>query len=145
MSEVVDIVEPVKAFTDKLRASTDGIGAVWNVGLEAWDPARDGQGPYDLVWNQWCVGQLTDEQFVAYLRRVVRALSRGGWVVVKENLSNHYLGEDVFDETDSSVTRTDEKFRKLFGEAGMKVVATEVQKGMPKGLYDVRAYALQPA
>lgn len=142
--EAVDVVEPVKSFTDKLQPNSNGVGAVLNVGLEDWDPARDSQGPYDLVWNQWCVGQLTDEQFVAYLKRVAKVLSPGGWIVVKENLSNHHLGEDVFDDVDSSVTRTDEKFRQLFGEGGLKVVATELQRGMPKGLYDVRAYALQP-
>ena len=63
--------------------------------------------------------------------------------MVKENLSNHHLGQDVFDETDSSVTRTDNKFRQLFEKADLKVVATELQKGMPKDLYPVRAYALQ--
>lgn len=39
--------------------------------------------------------------------------------------------------------RTDQKFRALFKEAGMKVIATEIQRGMPKGLYPVRSYALR--
>jgi protein N-terminal methyltransferase len=50
----------------------------------------------------------------------------------------------VYDETDSSVTRTDEKFRQIFKDAKLKIVATELQRGMPKGLYEVRSYALQP-
>jgi len=29
-------------------------------------------------------------------------------------------------------------------EAGLKLVSTELQKGMPKDLYPVRTYALQP-
>lgn len=140
VAETVDIIEPVKEFTDKLKAGEGGVGEIVNVGLEGWAP----KGQYDLVWNQWCVGQLTDAQFVEYLRRVTAALSAGGWIVVKENLSNHHLGEDVFDELDSSVTRTDEKFRALFTKAGLKIVATELQRGMPKGLFEVRAYALQP-
>lgn len=140
IAETVDVIEPVREFTDVLKAGEGGVGSILNVGLEGWEP----QGEYDLVWNQWCVGQLTDAQFVAYLQRVKGALSAGGWIVVKENLSNHHLGEDVFDETDSSVTRTDGKFRKLFADAGLKVVATELQRGMPKGLFEVRSYALQP-
>lgn len=143
VAEKTDIVEPVKSFTDQIKGK-DGVGEVYNVGLEAWHPERDGLGPYDLIWNQWCVGQLTDAQFVDYLKRLPKVLSEGGWIVVKENLSNHHLGEDVFDEEDSSVTRTDVKFRKLFEEAGLRLVSTELQKGMPKGLYAVRAYALQP-
>jgi protein N-terminal methyltransferase len=143
VAEVVDIVEPVKSFTDKLEG-IQGVGKIYNVGLEEWHPEKDGLGPYDMIWNQWCLGQLTDTQLIDYLMRLPQVLSDGGWIVVKENLSNHHLGQDVFDETDSSVTRTDKKFRQLFEDAGLKVVATELQKGLPQGLYPVRAYALQP-
>lgn len=143
VAETVDIVEPVKSFTDEIK-DKDGVGKIYNLGLEDWHPERDGLGPYDLIWNQWCVGQLTDAQLVEYLKRLPGALTEGGWIVVKENLSNHYLDVDVFDETDSSVTRTDKKFRKLFEEAGLSIVVTEMQRGMPKGLYAVRTYALQP-
>ncbi|KAK5109670.1 hypothetical protein LTR62_006792 [Meristemomyces frigidus] len=143
IAETVDVVEPVQAFTDVIKGKA-GVGEIYNVGLENWFPAREGLGPYDLIWNQWCVGQLTDAQLVAYLARLPAVLSQGGWIVVKENLSNNHDGQDVYDETDSSVTRTDDKFRRLFGEAGLRVVSTEVQRGMPKDLYPVRAYALQP-
>lgn len=143
VAETVDIVEPVKSFTDQIKGR-EGVGKIYNFGLEDWHPERDGLGPYDIIWNQWCVGQLTDTQLVEYLKRLPAVLSEGGWIVVKENLSNHYLDVDVFDETDSSVTRTDKKFRQLFTEAGLSLVATELQRGMPKGLYAVRAYALQP-
>lgn len=139
VAEVVDIVEPVKSFTDEVKNEA-GVGEIYNVGLEGWKP----EATYDLIWNQWCVGQLTDVQLLAYLRSLPQHLSEGGWIVVKENLSNHHLGEDVFDPDDSSVTRTDVKFRKIFEEAELKVVSTELQKGFPKDLYPVRAYALQP-
>lgn len=138
VAEIVDIVEPVKAFTDQIK-DEKYVGKVYGVGLEKWQP----EFQYDVVWNQWCVGQLTDEQLVAYLRSLPRCLTPGGWIVVKENLSNHHLGEDVFDETDSSVTRTDVKFRQLFEEAGLRIVSTELQKGFPQALYPVRVYALQ--
>ena len=146
VAERVDVVEPVVRFTDVLQGR-EGVGRVWNLGLEEWDPEAAGEEePYDLIWTQWCLGQLKDRQAVEYLRRVKRprVLSEGGWIVVKENLSNHHLGEDVYDEVDSSVTRTDTKFRLLFEEAGLRVVSTEVQRGMPKGLYPVRTYAVQP-
>ncbi|KAK6432862.1 hypothetical protein LTR95_010964 [Oleoguttula sp. CCFEE 5521] len=147
VAETVDIVEPVKVLTDQLTPGSNGVGQIINLGLEDFPPATavEDVGPYDLIWNQWCVGQLPDSQFIAYLRRLPALLSPGGWIVVKENLSNHYLGEDVYDEVDSSVTRTDGKFRKLFEEAGLSVVASEVQRGMPKDLFPVRTYALQKA
>lgn len=139
VAETVDIVEPVTSFTDQIK-NEKCVGKVYNVGLEQWHPREK----YDVVWNQWCVGQLTDAQLVEYMKRLPQCLNAGGWIVVKENLSNHNLGEDVYDETDSSVTRTDVKFRQLFERAGLRLVSTELQRGFPKSLYPVRAYALQP-
>lgn len=145
VAETIDIVEPVENFVKVLKSSNlskDGsLGDVFAVGLENWMPAKT----YDLIWNQWCVGHLTDSQFVAYLLRCGKALSKGGWIVVKENLSTHKYGEDVFDDLDSSVTRSDQKFRDLFAKASLHVVKSELQTGFPKGLglYPVRIYALQ--
>lgn len=145
VADSVDIVEPVENFVKVLRsikAKEDSkVGEVFAVGLEDWAPTSN----YDLIWNQWCVGHLTDSQFVAYLGRCGEALSQSGWIVVKENLSTHRYGEDIFDDLDSSVTRSDQKFRDLFANAGLHVVKSELQTGFPRGLglYPVRMYALQ--
>lgn len=150
VASVVDVVEPVEKFTAEITQGesfaalrTAGkIGNVHNVGLQAWTPDT---GAYDLIWNQWCLGQLTDVQLVEYLRRCGRGVKDEGWVIVKENLSTHALGEDIFDDdTDSSVTRSDVKFKEIFERAGFKIVAEEVQKGFPKALFPVKVYALQP-
>lgn len=87
---------------------------------------------------------MTDKQLVTYLEKCKKAVTNDGWIVVKENMSTNVDGEDVFDETDSSVTRTNEKFQQLFKEAGMRCCKTELQKGFPQGLYPVRFYALKP-
>lgn len=159
----VDIVEPVKKFTDELvkelentQADATGestergqVGEVINLGLQDWVPEP---GAYNLIWNQWCVGHLTDAQFITYLERCKEGLVKPkdgegkaeAWIVVKENLSTDIRHKDIYDEEDSSVTRSDEKFRKLFKDAGLKIVATEQQRGMPKELYPVRIYALRP-
>ncbi len=178
--------------TRESRASVEGrLGRVWISGLEDWPPPpttattkrpeRGGEGQrveeeegegeadaqqtgkYDLIWNQWCVGHLTDSQLTAYLRRCIPILKQdpdpdpdnhddagaagnGGWIVVKENLSTDPSGEDVYDELDSCVTRTDAKYRRLFADAGLQVVRAELQTGFPKalGLYPVSMYALRP-
>ncbi|KZM19600.1 Protein N-terminal methyltransferase [Ascochyta rabiei] len=159
----VDIVEPVKKFTDELvkelenteedaaggDAGRGQVGEVFNLGLQDWIPEA---GAYNLIWNQWCVGHLTDAQLVTYLERCKNGLVKPAdgeerseaWIVVKENLSTDIRHKDIYDEEDSSVTRSDDKFRKLFKDAGLKIVATEQQRGMPKELYPVRIYALRP-
>lgn len=160
VSRTVDVIEPVKKFTDELvqglgngewagdgeKGGKEGrgqVGEVVNLGLQDWTPEA---GVYDVIWNQWCVGHLTDTQLVDYFGRCKEGLVKEGdaWIVVKENMSTDIRKQDIFDDEDSSVTRSDDKFRKLFKEAGLKLVATEVQKGFPKELFPVRIYALKP-
>ena len=142
--EIVDIVEPVEKFAMEVKtAKKTGKGSVGNVyvsGLEVWQPEER----YDLVWAQWCLGYLTDVQLIGFLKRCKESLTTDGWIVVKENLSNDIDGNDAFDETDSSVTRTHEKFQYWFKEADLRLLKTETQRGFPKGLYPVRMYALRP-
>ncbi|KAJ4286784.1 hypothetical protein N0V90_013036 [Kalmusia sp. IMI 367209] len=161
VSKRVDVVEPVTKFTDELvqslgsgewagdgEATIEGkgqVGDVINLGLQDWVPET---GAYDIIWNQWCLGHLTDAQLVAYFKRckdgLVKEEGRESWIVVKENMSTDFMKKDIYDEEDSSVTRSDEKFRQLFKEAGLKIVATELQKGFPRELFPVRIYALKP-
>lgn len=127
-------------------------------------------GRYDLIWNQWCLGHLTDAQLVDYLRRCGRYIKRSheqqqqdqeqandkgkegeveeaGWIVVKENLSTDPQEQDIYDEVDRSVPRTDEKFRSIFEKAGLVVVRSEnCRLGFRRGwgLYPVRMYGLRP-
>ncbi|KAK3351146.1 alpha-N-methyltransferase NTM1 [Neurospora tetraspora] len=142
----VDVVEPIAKFTAKLQGKK-GVGRVYVMGLEEWVPeVGEGENKYDLVWTQWCVGHLTDEQLVAYLQRCKSALSEDGLIVIKENTT--VLGNDEFDQEDSSVTRGEATFQKVFQKAGLKVVKAEFQKGFPQTrtmkLLPVRMYALKP-
>ncbi|QIW97574.1 hypothetical protein AMS68_003092 [Peltaster fructicola] len=84
------------------------------------------------------------EPVVDYLKRLVPVLKEGGWIIVKENTGDQHAGVDIYDDTDSSITRTNAKLRSLFQQAGLKIILTEVQRGMPKDLYVVQSYALQP-
>ena len=144
--KVVDVVEPVEKFAKVLSEGPlkmEGkVGEVYIQGLQDWEPTKS----YDLIWNQWCVGHLTDSQLTAYLVRCGKAIKKAGWIVVKENLSTHQYGEDIFDDVDSSVTRSDQKFRDLFEQSGLHIVKAELQTGFPKNprLYPVKMYALRP-
>ena len=150
----VDIVEPVKKFTDQfaidqphLFTGEDAcVGDVFNVGLAEWIvPERT---KYDMVWCQWCVGHLNDAALAEFLKRIKGSLELGGWVVVKENIStgDGEVEVDIFDEEDSSVTRSDEKFKWIFDKAGLVLRKNELQRGFGRelGLFPVRMYGLQP-
>ncbi|KAJ5151875.1 Alpha N-terminal protein methyltransferase 1 [Penicillium capsulatum] len=144
--DVVDAVEPVEKFTRVLKDSplkkSGVVGDIYTVGLENWAP----QKKYDLIWTQWCVGHLTDAQLVEYISRCRFALTETGLVVVKENLSTDVADQDMYDDLDSSVTRTDAKFKQIFDAAGMDVIKSEIQTGFPRQfkLLPVKSYALRP-
>jgi len=167
LATTTDIVEPIAKFAQVLIDSPlkqkGQVGDVWIQGLESFEPPSDGR-KYDVIWNQWCLGHLTDRQLVEWLRKAGRCL-RGygdgaddgekkqeeddggegkGWIMVKENLCTGAFGGDIFDEQDSSVTRSDESFKRLFEEAGLRIVRQELQTGFPKVLYPVKMYALRP-
>ncbi|KAF2867244.1 alpha-N-methyltransferase NTM1 [Massariosphaeria phaeospora] len=148
VARTVDVVEPVKKFTDELVSGLGSghgqVSAVINLGLQDWTPEPYS---YNLIWNQWCLGHLTDAQLVAYLRRSPTPNvppPPPSYIIVKENLSTDPHQHNIYDAEDSSVTRSDAKFRALFAEARLRLVATEVQRGMPRELYPVRMYALRP-
>jgi len=102
IAATVDIVEPIAKFSAVL-ADKPGVGQIFNIGLEDWDPSSSEDAKYDLIWNQWCVGHLTDSQLVTYLEKCGKGIKEDGIIIVKENMCTS--DDDIFDELDSSVTR----------------------------------------
>ncbi|KAG7192439.1 Alpha N-terminal protein methyltransferase 1 [Scheffersomyces spartinae] len=146
VSDKVDLLEPVQPFVAQMETELQGValkgklGDIYPIGMQEWSPAPEKVGKYWMVWCQWCVGQLPDADLVAFWKRCGEALMDNGTLIVKENIAPY---DDIFDDTDSSVTRTDEKFRQLFVQAGFKLIASDIQKGLPRELYPVRMYCLK--
>lgn len=140
----MDVLEPVDPFVAQLRVElaelidAGRVVDIYHMGMQDW---RAEEGRYSLIWCQWCVGHLTDEDMLKWLDQCKRALQDKGMLVIKEN---NAPTEDVFDEEDSSKTRSDQSFRRIFAQAGWKLLATDLQKGMPRELYPIRMYALKP-
>lgn len=109
---------------------------------------EDSDSGFDVIWCQWCLGHLSDPDLVIFFRRCRAALRKDvlgkSLIVVKENLCRD--GEDVprtvFDEQDSSLTRSDLAWKALFKEAGLSLIKERVQEGLPPGLYVVKMYFL---
>ncbi|RWV93419.1 hypothetical protein GW17_00044121 [Ensete ventricosum] len=73
-------------------------------------------GRYDVIWIQWCIGQLPDDDFLSFFKRAKVGLKPNGFFVVKENTAR-----SVFD---------------YFG------FWFQDQKGFPEELFPVKMYAL---
>ncbi|TKA56274.1 hypothetical protein B0A53_01566 [Rhodotorula sp. CCFEE 5036] len=105
---------------------------------------------YDLIMIQWCIGHLSDDELVAFLKRSRAALRQQpnaggaceGYILLKENVCKDET-ERLFDDDDSSYTRSDKVFREIFERAGLTLYRREVQQGFPEELFPVIAYALR--
>jgi len=104
---------------------------VVNTGMEGW---RDFNG-VDVVWAQWCIGHFTDGDFVDFLIAAREGMGEGGKVVVKDNVA---VREELFvyDEEDSSVTRSEGYLDAVFATGGWRRLGKWEQE-WPEELFPV--------
>ncbi|KAL5549512.1 hypothetical protein UlMin_004743 [Ulmus minor] len=144
----VDLLEPVSHFLEAAReslVSENPMASDMNkatrfycVPLQEFTPDA---GRYDVIWVQWCIGHLTDDDFASFFKRAKAGLKPGGFFVLKENVARNGF---VLDNTDRSITRSDSYFKQLFRQCGLHLYKSKDQKGMPEELFAVKMYALTP-
>uniref|UniRef100_A0A1I8PMU0 Alpha N-terminal protein methyltransferase 1 n=1 Tax=Stomoxys calcitrans TaxID=35570 RepID=A0A1I8PMU0_STOCA len=148
--EKVDLVEQDPTFAERAReycttdmGSTLGypkrLGEIYNVGLQEFTPSSK---KYDVVWSQWVLGHLTDEDLLQFFKRLKNCLTDDGLFVMKENVTSSNKTE--LDEADSSVTRPLKTYEKFLKQTGYRIVKMTKQPNLPKGLYPVYMIASQP-
>ncbi|KAF8163345.1 methyltransferase domain-containing protein [Crassisporium funariophilum] len=113
------------------------------VGYETPRPADEVGMGFDVIWCQWCLGHLSDPDLVDFLQRSQESLKKHpkSVIVVKENICDNGDGgsaQAVFDEQDSSLTRSDAAWKYIFGKAGLRLIKEQVQEGLPDELYVVK-------
>ncbi|KAF4615439.1 hypothetical protein D9613_003096 [Agrocybe pediades] len=118
------------------------------VGFQPPRPESDiGQG-FDVIWCQWCLGHLSDIDLVSFLKRSHDSLKKHprALIVVKENIcsdTDDGKPQEIFDDQDSSLTRSDLAWKTIFQQVGLKLIREQVQEGLPEGLFVVKMYALR--
>jgi len=137
----VDLVEQDQHFLDKARVylkDNNKVGEMFCVGLQNFSPAPN---TYDVIWCQWVLGHLKDQDLIDFFVRCVAGLRPGGFIVVKENVTSS--GEVESDDEDSSVTRPPELLRRIFVHANLELYKELKQNKFPKELYEVHMFALR--
>ena len=138
----VDLVEQCQSFLDSAKESLQNsrkVGDYLCQGLQHFSPSP---GTYDVIWTQWVLGHLTDEDLEHFFRRMAHGLKPNGVIVVKENVSSSEIVE--LDEEDSSVTRPESLLLEIINNAELKVLKNTKQTHFPKGLYDVKMLCMKP-
>ncbi|XP_041979044.1 alpha N-terminal protein methyltransferase 1 [Aricia agestis] len=136
----VDVIEPdekfINSILDYVGENKHKVGSLYQVSLQDFNPERK----YDLIWNQWVLGYLKDNDLVNFLSNCRESLSENGILIVKENVTSS--GKAEMDPTDSSVTRTLKQFLKIFKSAKLKRIKQCKQLNFPNGIYPVYMFAL---
>lgn len=100
------------------------------------------QGRYNLVWIQWCIIYLTDDDLVTFLSECAKALAPGGFICLKDNVARQGF---LVDKEDSSVMRSNRYLKHIFQRANLQIVRETKQLDFPRNIFPVRTYALQPS
>lgn len=139
--DTVDMVEQNQAFLDQARdyigQEAHRVDRLICKGLQDFTPE---EGHYDVIWCQWVTGHLTDGDLVSFVQRCLGGLRENGLFVIKDNITQDDI--DV-DNRDGSITRPRQLFLQLFEKAGARLLADRKQYRFPKGLYEVRTFAMR--
>ncbi|XP_061405610.1 N-terminal Xaa-Pro-Lys N-methyltransferase 1-like isoform X1 [Lethenteron reissneri] len=101
---------------------------------------RPPSASYDVIWIQWVIGYLTDEDLVELLVRCRRALRQDGVIIVKDNVAREGV---VLDEVDGSVARELRVLHGIVRRAALRVLAEQEQRDFPSDIMPVWMFALQ--
>lgn len=100
---------------------------------------------YNLIWVQWCIIYLTDDDLVKFIHVCFDCLVDGGVLCVKDNIAPRGPNGFVLDKSDSSVMRSDRYMKNLFARAGARVLTEQLQPHFPQNTYPVKTWALVSA
>jgi protein N-terminal methyltransferase len=148
------------AETEYLKEFGDRVQRYICQGLQDFVPEA---GRYEAIWAQWCLGHLTDCGFfallaidttltgslvltpssqpadlVAFFVRCKRGIKPNGMLFVKENITRKFTID--MDESDSSVTRSDEILKGIFEKAGLRILKEKEQDGFPADIFPVKMW-----
>ncbi|XP_065902108.1 N-terminal Xaa-Pro-Lys N-methyltransferase 1-like [Dysidea avara] len=136
----VDLVEQNGSFLEQapeyLGEYSVKVGQYYAEGLQTFTPEA---GRYDVIWCQWVLAHLTDDDLVAFFNRCKTGLKLGGMIFVKENVTKN---KSAADDVDHSVTRSLDAFYKIFSDTGLNIVKEKSQPNFPKALFPVIMFAL---
>lgn len=135
----VDMLEQSQTFVDFARTfiGSDRVRNFYNVGAQDFEAAEK----YDVIWIQWVLSQLTDEDLIAFLNKIKGNLNRGGLIIMKENIKSKGF---IVHKDDFSVTRSEKMFKLVFRKCGLRLIEERNQVDWPKDLIRLKMFVCIP-
>ena len=130
----IDLVEKDKKFIDKCKIKFSGnnkIRKIYMCPLESFEFEKK----YDLIWVQWCLENLEDEDLEPFLRKCYDNLNDDGIIIVKENLYNLEEEEDDDDNKEEKKEKKENKENKENNNNEFKYSDLDFSKQRPDAFY----------
>ena len=142
----IDLVEKDKKFIDKCKikfSSNDKIKNIYMSPLENFKFEKK----YDLIWVQWCLENLEDEDLDPFLNKCYNNLKDEGIIIVKENLYNFEEGKNeknefTYSDLDFSKQRPDAFYINLFLKNKFKIKLHFLNPNWPEDMLPLCVYVL---
>lgn len=138
--DTIDMLEQCTKFIDFARTfvSSNKVRNYFNVGAQNFESAEK----YDVIWVQWVLSQLTDDDLFTFLMKIKESLSPQGILIFKENTKRKGF---IVHKDDFSVTRCEKMLKHAFEKSGLKLLEEKLQSDWPNDLLDVKMFACIPA
>jgi len=105
----IDLFEKNKSFIEKCRIKFTGNDKIKNIYISSLEKFEF-KKKYDLIWVQWCLENLEDEDLGPFLKKCYDNLNNNGIIIVKENLYN--IDDNEKEENEKIDNKMKEKEKK---------------------------------
>ena len=148
----IDLVEKDKKFIDKCKVKFSSNEKIKKIYMESLENFKF-EKKYDLIWIQWCLENLEDEDLEPFLKKCYDNLNEDGIIIVKENLYNvEGEGEEEEEEEDNyqfkysdldySKQRPDAFYINLFVKNKFKIKLHFLNPNWPEDMMPLCVYVL---
>jgi len=149
----IDMFEKNEKFVEKCKEMFKNIPKIKNIYLSSLEQF-DFKHKYDLIWIQWCLENLEDEDLIPFLKKCKDNLCENGKIIVKENYyffdnsednndkNLHYINYE-YSKEDFSKQRLDSFYINLFINMGFKIINHFINPNWPNKIMPLIVYVLE--
>ena len=147
----IDLFEKDEKFVNKTKEIFKYNKKVKNIfccGIENFEFKRK----YDLIWIQWTLENLEDNDLIPFLNKCKNNLNDNGIIVIKENYyyednnnNNEHNKKFEYSKEDFSKQRLDIFYINLFINNGFKIIHHFINPNWPEKIMPLIVYVLQKA